>query len=131
MDLNPLFEFSRASCIPICAVLVPANLLATLQTMIFATFGRSIAQVQLMTIAASFYALLLLLHVFTWYAIGVVMAPTYILTFLGFLCFGVNLCAVFYRRHPNWQPLTLNSISLHWEKWLKARSSFINQATSK
>lgn len=129
-DLTSLFEFSRAYCIPICAVLVPANLLATLQTMIFVGFGRSTAQVQLMVMAGSFYALLLLLHVFTWFAIGVVMAPTYILTFLGFLCLSVNLCAVFYRRHPNWQPLTLNSISLHWEG-LKARSGFVNQATSK
>lgn len=131
LDLNSLFELSRTYCIPMCAALVPANLAATLQTMIFAGFGRSAAKVQIMAIAASFYALLLLLHVFTWYAIGVVMVPTYILTFLGFLCLGVNICAVLYRNRPSWQPLTLSSLSsLHWE-WLKAENKLTNQATSK
>lgn len=130
IDLDSLFELSRTYCIPMCAVLVPANLAATLQTMIFAGFGQSAARAQIMAIAASFYALILLLHVFTWYAIGVVMAPTYILTFLGFLCLSVNICAVLYRMRPNWQPLTLRSLpSLQWE-WLKAEG-ITNQAASK
>jgi hypothetical protein len=130
LDLNSLFELSRTYCIPMCAALVPANLAATLQTMIFAGFGQFATRAQIMAIAASFYALILLLHVFTWYAIGVVMAPTYILTFLGFLCLSVNICAVLYRMRPNWQPLTLRSLpSLHWE-WLKAEG-ITNQAASK
>jgi hypothetical protein len=96
LDINPLFEFSRDHCIAICAVLVPANLLATLQTMLFAGFGYSPFQVQLMATVASFYALTILLHVYTWFAIGVVMAPTFILTFLGCVCLSINFCAVLY-----------------------------------
>jgi hypothetical protein len=106
-DSNTLFEFSRSHCIAICAVLVPANLLATLQTMLLAGFRRSLFQVQLMAIVACVYALALLLHVFTWFAIGVVMAPTFILTFLGCLCLTINFCAVLYylRRSPLVQQL--------------------------
>jgi hypothetical protein len=106
-DSNTLFEFSRSHCIAICAVLVPANLLATLQTMLLAGFRRSLFQVQLMAIVACVYALALLLHVFTWFAIGVVMAPTFILTFLGCLCLAINFCAVLYclRRSPSAQQL--------------------------
>jgi hypothetical protein len=100
LDLNTLFELSRTYCIPICAVLVPANLLATLQTMLFSRFCRPTAQVQLMALVGSFYALILLLHVFTWFAVGVVMAPTYILTVLGCVCICINICAVLY--HQRW-----------------------------
>ncbi|GAB4234311.1 MAG: hypothetical protein Kow00121_62100 [Elainellaceae cyanobacterium] len=92
--LDLLFEWSRTYCIAICAVLVPANLLATLQTMIFVGFGRPIAQVSGMAAVASFYALLLVLHVITWFAIGVVMAPTYILTALGCTCWLINAGAI-------------------------------------
>lgn len=107
-DSNTLFEFSRSHCIAICAALVPANLLATLQTMLFAGFRRPPFQVKLMALAASVYAFALLLHVFTWFAIGVVMAPTFILTFLGCLCLVINFCAVLYclRRSASVQLLT-------------------------
>ncbi|NJO41169.1 MAG: hypothetical protein HC769_23755 [Cyanobacteria bacterium CRU_2_1] len=94
LELNVLFEFSRSHCIAICAVLVPVNLVATLQTMLFTGFHRSIAQIYLMAVVSSGYALLLLLHVVTWLTIGVVMIPTYVLTFLGSLCLGINGCAV-------------------------------------
>jgi hypothetical protein len=92
--VNVLFEFSRTHCVAICAALVPMNLLATLQTLVFAGVGRPIAQVDLMAKVSSLYALLLLLHVVTWLAIGVIMAPTYILTFLGGLCLLTNLVTV-------------------------------------
>jgi hypothetical protein len=41
-------------------------------------------------------ALILLLHDFTWFAIGVVMAPTYILLVLGGVCLSLNLWAIAY-----------------------------------
>jgi hypothetical protein len=94
-----LFEFSRTHCVAICAVLVPANLLATLQTMLLVWFRRSPKQIYAMTTVASFYALLLVLHVLTWLAIGVVMLPTYILTFLGSFCLLINLTAVVLTSH--------------------------------
>jgi hypothetical protein len=93
-DFNSLFEFSRTHCLTICAVLVPANLLATLQTLLFVWFWRPIGQVYWITTVASLYALLLLLHVITWLAIGVVMLPTYILSFLGCLCLLINFSAM-------------------------------------
>jgi len=96
LDLSSLFEFSRSHCIAICAALVPANLLVTSQTMLWIWLHRPLRQVQITAGVAGFYALLLLLHVFTWFAIGVVMAPTFILIFLSSLCIAINLCAVLY-----------------------------------
>ena len=96
LDLNSLSEFSRSHCIAICAALVPANLLATSQTLLWVWLRRPLIQVQITAGMAGFYALLLLLHVFTWFAIGVVMAPTFILIFLGGLCSAINLSAVWY-----------------------------------
>lgn len=93
-DFNLLSEFSRTHCIAICAVLVPANLLATSQTMLFVWFGRPIEQIYGITFAASLYALVLLSHVITWLTIGVVMLPTYILSVLGCLCLLINISAI-------------------------------------
>jgi Flp pilus assembly protein TadB len=45
-------------------------------------------------VIASFLALILLLHNFTWFIIGVVMAPTYILLILACVCLGVNFWAI-------------------------------------
>ncbi len=98
LDLTSLFEFSCSHCIAICATLVPANLLATSQVMLWVWLERPLAQVQLTAGVASFYATLLLLHVFTWFAIGVVMAPTFILIILSSVCLAINLCAVLYSR---------------------------------
>jgi len=81
--MNFLFEFSFEHCIAICAFLVPANLLLTLWTILLARQGHSPIQTHLVMLAASLAAFILLLHDFTWFAIGVVMAPTYILLVLG------------------------------------------------
>ena len=89
-----LGSFSRSHCIAICAFLVPANLIATSQTLLFTFWKRSPLQVLTMTAIASFYALLMISHVISWYAIGVVMTPTFILTFLGITCLVINLTAI-------------------------------------
>jgi len=94
LNINFLFEFSRHHCIAICAFLVPANLLLTLRTMLLVGRLHSQAQVQRSMITASFFALLLLLHDFTWFMIGVVMAPTYILIVLACVCLSFNLWAI-------------------------------------
>lgn len=93
-DFTLLFDFSRQHCVAICAVLVPFNLVATLQTMLLTWFGRPLPQIMLMATVSSVYALLLLLHVYTWLAIGVVMLPTYILTVLSGVCWLINFAAV-------------------------------------
>ena len=100
--VDALVQFSCTYCIGICAVLVPANLLATLQTMLLVWYRRPIAQVQLTATVASLYALTLLSHVLAWFSIGVVMAPTFILAFLGCVCITINIIclAIATQRHP-------------------------------
>jgi len=96
--LNLLFEFSRSHCLAICAFLVPANMTATLQTMIFIgrrspenTQTRGVAPIIFMSIV---YALTMIFHVFTWFVVGMVMAPTFILLSLGIVCLGINVWAI-------------------------------------
>lgn len=93
-DLNTIFEFSRTNCVAICAFLVPANLLLTLQTIILTTLRRPQVQVRQAAILACIPAVVMVLHVFTWLMIGVVMAPTYILLWLGSTCLVINLWAI-------------------------------------
>ncbi|MFB2939411.1 hypothetical protein ACE1B6_29510 [Aerosakkonemataceae cyanobacterium BLCC-F154] len=93
-DFHHLGEFSRLNCAAICAFLVPANLLATLQTMILVGLNRPLVQLVPSIIVATVLAALMILHVFTWFAIGVVMLPTYILLALGSVCLTVNFWAM-------------------------------------
>ncbi|WP_202925119.1 hypothetical protein [Myxacorys almedinensis] len=97
LDVALLFEFSRAHCIAVCAFLVPANLLATLTTMVLTGLQRPVRQVRLSIAIAAFVAGLMVLHVLTWFIIGVVMPPTYILLGLGCLCLAINLWALLSR----------------------------------
>ncbi|MEM9276694.1 MAG: hypothetical protein AAGA80_27705 [Cyanobacteria bacterium P01_F01_bin.143] len=97
-DLEPLFEFSRNNCITICAFLVPANLLTTLQTMILVFLRRPILNVNLSAAIATTLALTLFLHIATWFVIGVVTPVTFILGALGTTCILTNLAAIIYRR---------------------------------
>jgi hypothetical protein len=99
IGLDGLFEFSRTYCVAICAVLVPANLIATSQTLLMAWFRRSPFFVWIMAIAASFFAVLLMLHVMTWFVIGVVRIPTYVLLVLGTVCLSANIAAVAIATH--------------------------------
>lgn len=94
LHFDALTQFSCAHCIAICAFLVPANLLATIQTLVLAGLRRPTVQIRLGMVLASFLALALLLHVFTWFAIGIVRIPTYVLLGLAGTCLGVNAWAV-------------------------------------
>lgn len=87
-------DFSRSHCVAICAFLVPANVLATSQTILFTILKRSPAQVFTISTSAIIYALLMISHVISWYIVGVVMAPTFILMFLGIICLAVNFTAI-------------------------------------
>jgi hypothetical protein len=106
-DSNALFEFSRANCVAICGFLVPANLLLTLQTLIFTGLRRPQVQVRQTALLACIPALVMVLHVFTWLMIGVVMAPTYILFTLGSTCLGINFWAI---THPQTQARFLQAL---------------------
>lgn len=94
LDLHCLNEFSRSHCVTICAFLVPANLIATSQTILFTILRRSPAQIFSISTMAIAYATLMILHVISWYIVGVVMAPTFILMFLGITCLIINCIAI-------------------------------------
>jgi hypothetical protein len=97
-DFHNLAEFSRTNCVSICAFLVPANILTTLLTIILAALGRPIHQVWQAAGIANIFAFVMIMHVYTWFIIGVVMAPTYILLSLAVTCFLTNLGVILFRR---------------------------------
>lgn len=97
IDFNTVTEFSHTYCIAICAFLVPANLLTTLQTVILTGLNRPRIQIWASVVVASLWATAMIFHVFSWFAIGVVMPPTYILLVMGITCLTVNVWAI---AHP-------------------------------
>ena len=97
LEFHTLAEFSRTHCVNICNFLVPANLIATLLTMMFTALRRPQVQVWQAAGIASIFALVMIVHVFTWFVVGVVMAPTYILLWLGSTCLFTNLGAIIVR----------------------------------
>jgi hypothetical protein len=98
IDFNTLAEFSRVNCVGICAFLVPAILIATLLTVVLSVLRRPIHQVQSVVGIASILALVMILHVYTWFLAGVVMAPTYILLSLAITCLVTNFATIFIHR---------------------------------
>ncbi|AKG23995.1 hypothetical protein [Calothrix sp. 336/3] len=99
LDFHSIAEFSRANCIGICAFLVPANLITTLFILGFAYLRFPTLQITLFAGLASIFPLLMLLHVYSWFAIGVVMAPTYILLLLAVTCLFCNSAAIMYSKY--------------------------------
>ncbi|MEG4446648.1 hypothetical protein QUB47_12115 [Microcoleus sp. AT9_B5] len=97
IDFNTVTEFSHTYCIAICAFLVPANLVTTLQTGILTALNRPRIQVWASVAVASLWATAMIFHVFTWFAIGVVMPPTYILLVMAITCLTINVWAI---AHP-------------------------------
>jgi phosphate/sulfate permease len=93
LELNSIAEFSRCHCIGICAVLVPTNLFLTIATMLSTALGRSTSTIYATVGLSILPAIVLLLHVMTWWAIGVVMLPTYILPILAITCLTINAYA--------------------------------------
>jgi hypothetical protein len=98
IDFHTISELSRTHCVSICTFLVPANLLLTFVTIALTAIGRPASQVRLAAGIASLFALVMVLHVSTWFAIGVVQAETFILLSLGATCFGVNVWAILHSR---------------------------------
>ena len=97
-DLEPIFEFSRLNCVTICSFLVPANLLATLMTLILSIIGQSSSRIGFTVTLATTFAVTLFLHVSTWFMIGVITPVTFILLGLGTTCLSINLLALIYRQ---------------------------------
>jgi uncharacterized membrane protein (GlpM family) len=94
LDLNSIAEFSRCHCIGICALLVPLNLLLSTTSILLVGANRSV-QLIYATVAISVWpAIALFLHVATWWSIGVVMLPTFILPVLATTCLAIHAYAV-------------------------------------
>ena len=91
IDFSNLLEFSHNHCIAICAALVPANVLTTFCAIVLVGLKRPRTQVWQVSGLASCFALLMVLHVLTWFIIGVVMMPTFVLLSLGGVCLSANL----------------------------------------
>ena len=94
LELSSIVEFSHVHCIGICAVLVPVSLLLTNITVLLVAFERSTRTIRLSVAIAILPAIALLLHVATWWAIGVVMLPTFILPALATICLATNAYAL-------------------------------------
>ncbi|MFM7364192.1 MAG: hypothetical protein ACKO11_06770 [Cuspidothrix sp.] len=99
LDFHTLTEFSRNHCLGICGFLVPANILTTLLTIILAFLHRPRSQVWSSVILACTFAVIMMLHVYTWFMIGVVMLPTYILLSLAITCLLTNLFVIIWQRN--------------------------------
>ncbi|MDZ8187969.1 MAG: hypothetical protein RMX96_24350 [Nostoc sp. ChiSLP02] len=109
-DFNSLTEFSRNNCVAICTFLVPANLLFTILTMVLTALRRPSHQIWQSAAIASFFASVMILHVYTWFMIGVVMAPTYILMSLAISCLLTNSAAILvHRRYAHTPNLSNNA----------------------
>ncbi|MBD2498750.1 hypothetical protein [Nostoc sp. FACHB-280] len=98
LDFHTLAEFSRVNCVGICAFLVPANLIATLLTIILMALRRPISQLQLVVGIAIIFAVVMVLHVYSWFVVGVVLAPTYILLSLAITCLVVNIAVLIFHK---------------------------------
>jgi hypothetical protein len=98
-ELNSIAEFSRCHCIGICAFLVPTNLCLASATMLLTALDRSPRLIYSIVSVAVFPAIALLLHVATWWAIGVVKLPTFILPTLATTCLAIYAYAIVNRQH--------------------------------
>lgn len=101
-----LADFSRTHCVGICAALVPLMLMATILCLGLAYWQpgrRRIGAAYLMTIAVCG---LMVLHVSSWFSIGVVTPITFILLGLSMTCLTAGGLAW---RSPTWFPTAPNT----------------------
>lgn len=100
LDFHTLAEFSRANCIGICAFLVPANLLTTLAIMTMTVLRFPLSRIWAVAVLAFLFAVVMILHVYTWFAVGIVMKQTYILLGLALTCLITNISALLLQITP-------------------------------
>ncbi|BAW95845.1 hypothetical protein NIES970_07590 [[Synechococcus] sp. NIES-970] len=86
-----LCEFSRCHCIAICGGLVPFNLILSFLTLVYVVRQAPPSLIQKNAIAVYGGVTLMVLHVSTWFLIGVVMIPTFLLPAFGAVCVAINL----------------------------------------
>lgn len=102
-----LSEFSRMHCGAICAVLIPCVLLVAIYTLVLLYWQKPIATLCTTATVGTGLAMILFLHVSTWFMIGVVTPVTFILAALGLTCVVSNWAAVgwgWWRSHHRQTP---------------------------
>jgi hypothetical protein len=93
-------------------VLIPSNLLCTFVTLCTLKYQQAQSQGRLAAALGILSAVALALHVFSWFLLGVVMPPSYMLLSLAALCLGLNLWAAIRPEHLL-SGLRFLSLSLH------------------
>ena len=95
--IAPLLNFSYAHCISICAFLVPFSLFMTFGSIYHVGVGQ---QKQLYVTAglASLAAGFMIFHAWSWWIVGVVMLPSYILPIVAVVCLAMNSWAIGHQR---------------------------------
>lgn len=88
---DQLCEFSRCHCVAICGGLVPFNLILSFLTLVYVARQAAPALIQKNAIAVYGGVTLMVLHVSTWFLVGVVMVPTFVLPVFGAVCVAINL----------------------------------------
>jgi hypothetical protein len=130
LNFAALLSFSHTYCVGICAVLVPLNLLCTSRSLFLVGMGRPVTQVYNAVLMAIAIALLLVLHVASWFIVGVVMIQTFVLLGLGGTCIAGNLWAV---GHPQSLQRSLKTL-LEWVRTFHRRgqtaSSKLNRSNA-
>ncbi|MGB7415331.1 MAG: hypothetical protein WA902_14085 [Thermosynechococcaceae cyanobacterium] len=96
--IAPLLDFSYSHCISICAVLVPFSLLMTFGSIYHVGSGHPVRQLYLTAGFASLASGFMIFHVWSWWIIGVVMGPTYILSIVALVCLAMNSWAIGHRQ---------------------------------
>lgn len=114
LDFNSVLAFSHTHCVAICAALVPLNLLGAIQVLLLTTRNRPGMQVAKAAGLTSTFALVMILHVMTWFIVGVVMVQTYILLWLGGVCLAISAWAVL---HPQSQRRGVLAIAQFLKGW--------------
>jgi hypothetical protein len=91
VDLNILPEISRIHCVSICAFLIPAILITTLQSILLVIFQRRDISLTVSVLLSLSAIAFMVFHVSTWFVIGVVTPVTFILLGLSLSCLTINL----------------------------------------
>ena len=91
IDLNFLSEISRIHCVSICAFLIPAILITTLQSILLVIFQRRDISLTVSVLLSLSAIAFMVFHVSTWFVIGVVTPVTFIFLGLSLSCLTINL----------------------------------------
>jgi hypothetical protein len=83
-----LVLFSQENCVTICSALIPGNLLMTFAVVLLWIWPRW--SLPWLSPVAMGLAALMLLHVYTWFSVGMVMPETFILLVMGSTCLAIN-----------------------------------------